>query len=383
MGVAGGGWRSYLSPFTFLLLYLGVFLLPFTYLCLLFLVQCFFFHVLGRTRCSRTCNAFDNKPHCLTLCSSLQRACARCRGVAGCGGRRVAFIPLLSFFFFLPSVTYLVLLFAIPCCFFPVLGRTQSSCSCQACGFDNIPLCNTLCFPYRERSQGEGGVWVWRAAGGVHTPPPFSLSYHDVFLPSHTFFVVLFAIPCYMLLINLDSVFMYLASASVLVLASMDTWTYGRGLCMYAWFMTRVVASLFFFVCDVVPSAPSFATYLDYTPMHMYRGWCGVHMGSFALSLLAPPSPRNILVSHTIFSSWSLAVGVWFLVVLVRWFHVCFLYFWFFVSPSFFATRTSRLAPTGRTLLDGLGHATFNFAAVVAPLSSVFHVCPMVLDLTK
>ena len=49
----------------------------------------------------------------------------------------------------------------------------------------------------------------------------------------------------------------------------------------------------------------------------------------------------------------------------------------------FFSTRTSRLAPTARTLLDDLGHATFNFAVVVAPLFLVLHACPMVLDFAK
>ena len=69
---------------------------------------------------------------------------------------------------------------------------------------------------------------------------------------------------------------------------------------------------------------------------------------------------------------------------------LCFLCFWFFVSPFvlfpppfFFLTRTSRLAPMARTLLGGLGHATFKFFVVAARLFLAFCVFPKFYNLAK
>ena len=78
---------------------------------------------------------------------------------------------------------------------------------------------------------------------------------------------------------------------------------------------------------------------------------------------------------------WLLAFGLlWFLCVG----YLCVICFWFCVSPFvFFFMRTSRVAPTARTLRGVTGHTTFIFGAVVALLFLDFHVCPTVFDLAK
>ena len=95
-----------------------------------------------------------------------------------------------------------------------------------------------------------------------------------------------------------------------------------------------------------------------------------------------------ILVCHTFVSPWSVAVGVWSSVVHVWWCFVLSLFLvlclsFSFVSPPFFLTRTSRLAPMARTLLGGLGHATLKFFVVAARLFLAFCVCPKCCNLAE
>ena len=141
---------------------------------------------------------------------------------------------------------------------------------------------------------------------------------------------------------------------------------------MYACFMTRAVVSMFVFVCGVVPSAPSFTTYLVSSPTHMKWGCCVMH-GLVTYLCAIPLFPRG---------PWPLACGL----SLFLWGGFsCVLFFCFCASlfVSSFLTRKSGLASTARTFLGGLGHATFNFAAVVALLFLIFPACPTVLDLAK
>ena len=108
-------------------------------------------------------------------------------------------------------------------------------CTYLACRCDNILLCHTLCIPYRERVHGVGVVWVWRGAGGVHTPPPFvSFSYLGLYMASHTFFVVLFVIPCFSLTFSLSSC----ALGALGIYGHMDTWAWQVYVCLIDRFLT-------------------------------------------------------------------------------------------------------------------------------------------------
>ena len=110
-------------------------------------------------------------------------------------------------------------------------------------------------------------------------------------------------------------------------------------------------------------------------------------MGCIWVRLLCLPSLLPSLVTYLIhilpFSRgpWSSAFGYsWVLRVGST---LALSIFSFLSPPFFFLTHTSCLARMARTLLDGLEHATFNFANVVAPFFFVFYVCPMVLDLAN
>ena len=108
-------WCSFFFP--------RVFLLSFTYLVSLRVMHCFFFFLLFRS-------VFDNIPLCRTLrVSPIERAW-KVWAMRGHGGRRVL-IPLLSpGFFFRVAVTYLPyfvhLLVVIPCA--PPLERACARC---------------------------------------------------------------------------------------------------------------------------------------------------------------------------------------------------------------------------------------------------------------
>ena len=148
----------------------------------------------------------------------------------------------------------------------------------------------------------------------------------------------------------------------------MDIWAWHVYVCMIHDACGRFV------VCFCVWRSPFGALLRNILRFHTYAYVAGVVWDAWA---------RNILVCHTIVSRWSVAVRVCSFVVLVRWFFVRSLFLVLCLSLCFFLfffTRTSGLAPTARTSLDFLGHATFIFGAVGALLVFDFHLCPTVFD---
>ena len=162
----------------------------------------------------------DNILLCHTLCIPYRE---RVQGVGGVWAWRAAGVHTSPF--------------SLPPHFFPYHGAFFFSwggrgifiCTCLACRCRNILLCHTLCIPYRERVHGVGGVWVSRGASGVHTSPPsLFFSYLGVYTASHTFFVMLFAIPCFSLTLSLSSCTLQALG----VYGPMDIWAWHVNVCM-------------------------------------------------------------------------------------------------------------------------------------------------------
>ena len=153
---------------------------------------------------------------------------------------------------------------------------------------------------------------------------------------------MLFAIPCFYLTFSPSSCTL----RALGVYGHMDIWARIVYVCM----IHDVSA-----VCLCVWRSPFGALLRNILGFHTYAYVAGVVWDAWA---------RNILVRHTIVSPWCVVVGVWSFVVLVSWFFVHSLFLVLCLSLCF--VFLFFLAPTARTLLGGLGRATFNFAAVFA-----------------